>query len=90
MEPPNPTDDSRSPEAAPNRTDAPHDLRDWLQRIDEAGELHRVTAPVRLDEELGAITYMTARDEDAPALLFESFEGHDGDGDVRVRPGYSG
>jgi len=55
-----------------------------LERIDEAGELHRVTAPVRLDEELGAITYMTARDEDAPALLFESFEGHSGDGDVRI------
>ena len=76
--------ESPRPEGGRNRTDAPHDLRDWLERIEEAGELHRITAPVRLDEELGAITYMAARDEDAPALMFEKFEDDVGDGDVRV------
>ena len=84
METPNPSDTSPAAEAGRNRTDAPVDLRDWLERIEEAGELQRITAPVRLDEELGAITYMAARDEDAPALMFEKFEDDVGDGDVRV------
>ncbi len=82
MESPPPSDDTPKTEAGQNRTDAPHDLRDWLERIEEAGELHRVTAPVRLDEELGAITYMAARDEDAPALLFDNFEDRDSDTSV--------
>ncbi len=82
MESPNPSDESLTTETGRNRTDAPVDLRDWLERIEEAGELQRITAPVRLDEELGAITYMTARDEGAPALLFDNFE--ERDGDVRV------
>ena len=82
MENPSSAEASSTAEARPNRTAAPADLRDWLERIDEAGELRHITAPVRLDEELGAITYMTARDEAAPALMFEEFE--DGDSEVRV------
>ena len=82
MDTPNPSNESPAAEAGRNRTDAPVDLRDWLERIEEAGELQRITAPVRLDEELGAITYMMARDEAAPALMFDNFE--ESDGDVRI------
>ena len=82
MDSPNSSDQSPAAETGQNRPDAPVDLRDWLERIEEAGELRRITAQVRLDEELGAITYMAARDEAAPALLFDNFEEHDGD--VRI------
>lgn len=51
------------------------DLRDWLDRVEKAGELKRIAAPVDVEEELSAITYMAARDERAPALLFESVGG---------------
>ncbi len=49
------------------------DLRDWLRKIDAAGELRRIDAPVDLDEELSAIALMAAQREDAPALLFSRF-----------------
>ena len=49
------------------------DLRDWLRRIEAAGELKRIDAPVDLDQELSAITLMAAQREDAPALLFSRF-----------------
>ena len=57
-------------------TDAGHevswqDLRDWIGLVEKHGLLKRVTAPVDLDEELSAITFLATRDEDAPALLFE-------------------
>ena len=82
MEPQNSSDSKPTTETGKNRPDAPVDLRDWLERIEEAGELRRITAPVRLDEELGAITYMAARDEGSPALLFDKFE--ERESDVRV------
>jgi UbiD family decarboxylase len=46
-------------------------LRDWLALIERNGLLKRVTETVDPDEELSAITFMAARREDAPALLFE-------------------
>lgn len=49
------------------------DLREWLARVEAAGELKRIDAPVDPDEELSAIAYMAAQREDAPALLFSSF-----------------
>jgi 4-hydroxy-3-polyprenylbenzoate decarboxylase len=49
------------------------DLREWLARIEAAGELKRIDAPVDLDQELAAIAYMAAQREDAPALLFSRF-----------------
>jgi 4-hydroxy-3-polyprenylbenzoate decarboxylase len=63
---------------AANRS-CPKNLREWLALIDAAGELHRVAAPVALKEELAAVTYLAARDEKAPALLFDRFSDHDGE-----------
>ena len=37
------------------------DLRDWLELVEQAGRLKRIDAPVDPDEELGAITFMAAR-----------------------------
>ena len=49
------------------------DLREWLERVEAAGELKRIDAPVDPVEELSAIAYMAAQREDAPALLFSRF-----------------
>ena len=64
-------------EAAPvaDNTVGPRDLRAWMELIETDGGLLRVTAPVDADEELGAATYMVARDEASPALLFEHMAG---------------
>lgn len=70
---------ARRPATAPaGRPSAPRDLREWLARVEAAGSLKRITAPVDTDEELTAITYMAARDEQAPALLFERPDGKSG------------
>lgn len=49
------------------------DVREWVGRLEAAGELKRIDAPVDLDQELSAIACMAAQREDAPALLFTSF-----------------
>ena len=49
------------------------DLRGWLRKVEAAGELKRIDAPVNLEEELSAIAYMAAQREDAPALIFSRF-----------------
>ncbi|MBX5489968.1 MAG: UbiD family decarboxylase [Chloroflexi bacterium] len=54
------------------------DLRTWLEWVEALGQLQRVAAPVDWDEELGAITYLVASRENAPALLFENVCGHPG------------
>jgi UbiD family decarboxylase len=51
------------------------DLRQWLRSIENAGALKRIEAAVDPEEELAAITYLAARQENAPALLFESLTG---------------
>src|ERR1700691_6247826 len=43
------------------------DLRDWLRLVEDGGALKRVAAAVDTDEELGAITYLATRRENAPA-----------------------
>ena len=53
----------------------PRDLREWMEVIEADGELHRISVAVNAQEELAATTYMVARDEKAPALLFENIEG---------------
>jgi 4-hydroxy-3-polyprenylbenzoate decarboxylase len=50
---------------------APHDLREWIIRVEAIGQLKRITAEVDRDEEMGAITYMAHQSLGAPALLFE-------------------
>ena len=57
------------------------DLRDWLAVVEEAGQLHRVTEEVDWDEDLSAITYMVAQQEDSPVLMFENVKD--------ARPGFS-
>jgi UbiD family decarboxylase len=51
------------------------DLREWIALIERNGALKRIREPVDADEELSAITYMATRDENAPALLFETIVG---------------
>ena len=51
------------------------DLRGWLAEVEKIGELKRIAAPVDPIEEIGAITYMAAREGKSPALLFDKMQG---------------
>jgi 4-hydroxy-3-polyprenylbenzoate decarboxylase len=51
------------------------DLREWLARVDEIGELVRVQKPVDRDEEMSAISYLVAKQDPSPAVLFERTRG---------------
>ncbi len=53
------------------------DLRQWLARVDEIGELIRVSKPVDWDEEMSAIGYLLAKQSSAPAVLFERVAGYE-------------
>ena len=53
------------------------DLREWLSKVDELGELVRVSKPVGRDEEMSAISYLLAKQQPSPAVLFERAEGFD-------------
>src|SRR5215813_12824548 len=55
----------------------PSDLREFLDRIEKAGELKRITAEVDPIEEMSAIVYLAAREIGAPAFLFERVKGYD-------------
>jgi 4-hydroxy-3-polyprenylbenzoate decarboxylase len=52
-----------------------HDLRSFLARIEQHGELKRITAEVDPHEELGAVTLLATRQDKSPALLFERLKG---------------
>jgi len=52
------------------------DLREWMARVEELGELKHITKEVDWDEEMGAITYMVGKQEGGPALLFENIKGY--------------
>jgi 4-hydroxy-3-polyprenylbenzoate decarboxylase len=54
---------------------AGRDLRDFIDDLEERNELHRVTAEVDWNEELGAITREVSS-QYGPALLFENISGH--------------
>ena len=53
------------------------DLREWLERVEEIGELTRVQQPVDRDEEMSAISYLVAKQQPSPAVLFERPRGFD-------------
>lgn len=53
------------------------DLREYLHLLDKAGLLKRVTAPVDLKHEIGAIC-ARALERKGPALLFENIKGYEG------------
>ena len=66
----------RSPAPAePAPAESWRDLREWIALIERNGALKRIRESVDADEELSAITYMATRDENAPALLFETIVG---------------
>src|SRR3989440_245720 len=51
------------------------DLRDWLRRIDDMGEL-RVVRGASADEEIGMATELAGRVHGTPALLFDEIPGY--------------
>ena len=51
------------------------DLREWLQRVEGIGELTRVDQPVDRDEEMSAISYLVAKQQPSPAVLFNQPRG---------------
>jgi len=53
------------------------DLREWLARVQEMGELVRVGQPVSRDEEMSAVSYLVAKQQPSPAVLFERPRGFD-------------
>ena len=53
------------------------DLREWLDRVEDMGELVRVNKPVDRDEEMSAVSYLLAKQEPSPAVLFERPSGFD-------------
>jgi UbiD family decarboxylase len=53
------------------------DLREWLSRVEAIGELTRVSQPVDRDEEMSAISYLVAKQQPSPAVLFERPRGFD-------------
>lgn len=64
---------SETPKAAGS---APiRDLREWLARVDQLGELVRVREAVSRDEEMSAVSYLVAKQEPSPAVLFERASG---------------
>src|SRR3989441_8138959 len=66
-----------TPVAAPagtTSTQAPPDLRAWIEAIERIGQLKRIGAEVSRNEEMGAITYMAHQEINAPALFFENIK----------------
>ncbi|HUZ74043.1 MAG TPA: UbiD family decarboxylase [Stellaceae bacterium] len=61
--------------------DAPRwrDLREWLDLLRRHDLLLTIDAEVDPEEELGAVTFMTARQHGAPALLFENLKNNRSD-----------
>ncbi len=51
------------------------DLRAWLDAVQRLGELHQIAAEVDPVEEMGGLTYLVAKREGAPALLFTKVKG---------------
>jgi len=65
---------SRKPPKASARRPI-QDLREWLARVDKIGELVKVQKAVDRDEEMSAISYLVAKQEPSPAVLFERARG---------------
>ena len=60
----------------PNTVKKPvQDLREWLARVEEIGELVRIDKPVERDEEMSAISYLLAKQKSSPAVLFNKTVG---------------
>ncbi|MDP3669073.1 MAG: UbiD family decarboxylase [Telluria sp.] len=67
---------SEKPEASQTSASEPiQDLREWLTRVEDMGELVRVNEPVDRDEDMSAIGYLLAKQAPSPAVLFEQAAG---------------
>ena len=53
------------------------DLREWLQRVEEMGDLVRVKDAVSCEEEMSAIGYLVAKQNPSPAILFDNIKGYE-------------
>jgi len=53
-----------------------NDLRDWIQKVEQMGELIRVKGEVDWDQEMTAIDYLVGRSSSAPSILFEKIKGY--------------
>ena len=53
------------------------DLREWLARVEQLGELVRIDQPVDRDEEMSAVAYLVAKQQPSPAVLFDRAIGFD-------------
>ncbi len=53
------------------------DIREWLDRAEGINELIQIDKPVDRDEEMSAITYLVAKQNPSPAILFENPRGYD-------------
>ena len=63
-------------ETSPAQRNRPiQDLREWLERVEQIGELITVTKPVERDEEMSAIGYLLAKQKPSPAVLFTKTTG---------------
>ncbi len=53
------------------------DLREWLDRAEGINELVQIDKPVDRDEEMSAITYLVAKQNPSPAILFDNPKGYE-------------
>ncbi len=53
------------------------DLREWLDRAEGINELVQIDKPVDRDEEMSAITYLVAKQNPSPAILFDNPRGYE-------------
>ncbi len=53
------------------------DLREWLARVEALGELVSIKEPVDPEEEMSAVSYLVAKQQPSPAVLFERSSGYD-------------
>lgn len=53
------------------------DIREWLDRAEGINELIQIDKPVDRDEEMSAITYLVAKQDPSPAILFENPKGYE-------------
>ncbi len=53
------------------------DIREWLDRAEGINELLQIDKPVDRDEEMSAITYLVAKQNPSPAILFDNPKGYE-------------
>ena len=69
---------ARTASPAKGRSKAPiQDLREWLARVKELGELTEIRQAVNCIEEMSAVSYLVAKQSPSPAVLFERSLGYE-------------